>query len=134
MRSRSRFVFSFLLLLFPAVFPLIASARTWNVTDAASLQAAQSSSADGDTISIAAQAQPYVGPVRLKNGQTLAGTGGKPRIDAGAEGAIILASANRIENASRKMPGINRHFLAPLSMLVLFQFNRSQPARTRLVP
>ena len=100
MRSRSRFVFSFLLLLFPAVFPLIASVRTWNVTDAASLQAAQSSSADGDTISIAAQAQPYVGPVRLKNGQTLAGTGGKPRIDAGAEGAIILASANRIENVA----------------------------------
>jgi hypothetical protein len=100
---RSRLVFSLLLISLPA------SARTWNVTDAASLQAAQSSSAEGDTISIAAQAQPYAGPVRLKNGQTLTGTGGKPRIDAGVEGAIILATANRIENiaiAATTAPGI----------------------------
>jgi hypothetical protein len=100
---RSRLVFSFLLISLPAF------ARTWNVTDAASLQAAQSSSAEGDTISIAMQAQPYAGPVRLKNGQTLTGTGGKPRIDAGVEGTIILATANRIENiaiAATTAPGI----------------------------
>jgi hypothetical protein len=102
--------FLFLPLLLSFALTASAAPRVWYVDNSkpagdgsaaapfATLQAAESASADGDTISVAKTPRPYAGPLHLKSAQALTGAGDHPRIEAGGGSAIVLASSNRIEN------------------------------------
>lgn len=78
------------LLLLYIFIAIPASARTWRVVDARTLTEAAAGSVAGDTIELVAGAQPLRGPISLKAGLALIGSG-NPVIAAGDEPAIIVS-------------------------------------------